>query len=87
MSQPSSDVTPPKVRAERWLSEVPAGTTVRLRGVDAGRGLAGHLAAMGLVPGVELRMVRNEGAGPVLVEVKGTRLALGRGMSAKIRVE
>lgn len=70
-----------------WLSTVPAGQRVRLVGVEAGRGLSAHLAAMGLVPGAEVLMVRNEGAGPALVEVKGTRLALGRGMAAKIRVE
>jgi Fe2+ transport system protein FeoA len=87
MSQPSSDVTQRKLRGEMWLGDVAPSTRVRLVGVEAGQGLATHLAAMGLVPGVQVLVVRNPGRGPVLVEVKGTRLALGRGMAVKIRVE
>jgi len=74
-------------RGGTWLSDVPPGTRVLLVGLDAGQGLATRLAAMGLVPGVEVLVVRNEGVGPVLVEVKSTRLGLGRGMALKIRVE
>ena len=74
-------------RAGAPLSSAPRGARVRVVGVDAGRGLATRLAAMGLVPGVEVLIVRNAGSGPAVVEVKGTRLALGRGMAAKIRVE
>lgn len=71
----------------RPLSSVPEGETVRLLGVDAGHGLKARLAAMGLVPGVQMCMVRNSGHGPAVVEVKGTRLALGRGMTLRMRVE
>ncbi|MFP4055673.1 MAG: ferrous iron transport protein A [Candidatus Brocadiia bacterium] len=68
------------------LSSVPEGRRVRVVALDAGRGMAARLAAMGVVPGVELLVVNNRGAGPVVVEVKGTRLALGRGMALKILV-
>jgi Fe2+ transport system protein FeoA len=66
---------------------VPDGETVRLVGVEAGHGLRARLAAMGLVPGAKLRMMRNSGHGPAVVEVKDTRLALGRGMTVHLRVE
>ena len=69
------------------LGAVPPGQRARLVRVDAGAGLASRLAAMGLVPGVEVEMRKNAGRGPVLVEVKGTRLALGRGMTAHILVQ
>jgi Fe2+ transport system protein FeoA len=69
------------------LSSVPEGRRVRLRGIEAGQGLAGRLAALGLVPGVEVLMVSNRGRGPAIVEVKGARLALGRGMAAKMLVQ
>jgi Fe2+ transport system protein FeoA len=49
-------------------------------------GLTSRLSAMGLVPGVEVVVVTNKGVGPAIVEVKGTRLALGRGMTRKILV-
>jgi Fe2+ transport system protein FeoA len=65
---------------------VQAGRRVRLVAVDAGRGLQGRLAAMGLVPGVEIEVLRNSMHGPFLIEVKGSRIMLGRGMAQKIIV-
>ena len=69
------------------LSMVSAGNRVRLVGVHAGRGLQGRLAAMGLVPGAEVEVVRKAAHGPFLVEVKGSRVMIGRGMAHKIMVE
>ena len=69
------------------LSSVPQGGRARLVGVEAGQGLVARLAAMGLVPGAEILVVSNPGSGPAVVEVKGTRLALGRGVAMKIRVQ
>jgi len=71
----------------RPLASVPEGEQVRLGAVEAAAGLRARLAAMGLVPGVQVRVMRNSGSGPVVVEVKGTRLALGRGMAVRIRAE
>jgi len=68
------------------LSEVAEGQKVRVVGVDAGVGLTSRLTAMGLTPGTEVLMVSNRGRGPAVVEVRGTRLALGRGMTRKIVV-
>lgn len=59
---------------------------MRLVGVNAGRGLQGRLAAMGLVPGVELEVVRSSFRGPFIVSVRGSRVILGRGMAHKIEV-
>jgi ferrous iron transport protein A len=70
----------------RSLSQVRNGQKVRLVRVDAGHGLNGRLAAMGLVRGVEITVVRNEHPGPFIVSVKGTRVMLGRGMAHKILV-
>ncbi len=68
------------------LSQVRDGGTVRLARVDAGHGLNGRLAAMGLFRGVEITVLRNEHPGPFIVSVKGTRVILGRGMAQKILV-
>ena len=68
------------------LSEVAEGQKVRVVGVNAGVGLTSRLTAMGLTPGTEVLMVSNRGRGPAVVEVRGTRLALGRGMTRKIVV-
>ncbi len=69
------------------LTIVQAGRRVRFVSVDAGHGLQGRLAAMGLVPGVEIEVLRNSLHGPFLVAVKGSRIMLGRGMAQKIVVE
>ena len=55
--------------------------------IEAGRGLKMRLIAMGFSPKSGIRMVRNSGKGPVVVEIKGTRVVLGRGMADKIKVE
>ena len=68
------------------LSRQPAGHPLRLVSVEAGRAIAARLAAMGLLPGARLDLVRRSGRGPVVVAVKGTRIALGRGMADKVIV-
>jgi ferrous iron transport protein A len=68
------------------LTMVGPGRRVRLVGVQAGRGLQARLAAMGLVPGMELDVVANAMGGPLVVAINGTRLVLGRGMAHKIMV-
>jgi ferrous iron transport protein A len=42
---------------------------------------------MGLVPNEDLQVVRNRFPGPLILEVKGTRLLLGAGMASRVRVE
>lgn len=66
---------------------VQAGRRVRLVSVEAGHGLQGRLAAMGLVPGVEIEVLGNSFHGPFLIAVKDSRIMLGRGMAQKIVVD
>lgn len=74
-------------RAVVALSECAAGCEARLTAVRAGRELRARLAAMGLAPGVRLRVVRQSGRGPMVLAVRGMRLAVGRGMAEKLDVE
>jgi Fe2+ transport system protein FeoA len=46
----------------------------------------GRLAVLGFLPGEELTMVQNYGHGPVIVTVRDTRVALGRGEADQITV-
>ena len=59
------------------------GIVIELAG---GRGLLSRMASLGFTPGVEVVMVQNFGHGPLIVLVRGTRVALGRGEASKIRV-
>jgi Fe2+ transport system protein FeoA len=70
----------------RPLSTVQPDETVRLASVEAGRGLNSRLASMGLVPHVEITVVNNGHPGPFIINVKGSRMMLGRGMAHKIMV-
>jgi ferrous iron transport protein A len=69
------------------LALVQAGQRVRLAGVEAGFGLQGRLLAMGFVPGIELEVIHKPPTGPILVRIGNSRVALGRGMALKMRVE
>jgi ferrous iron transport protein A len=56
--------------------------------IDGGHRVRSHLNTLGIHIGDWLTVVeRAPFKGPVLVEVNGTRLALGRGVAAKIRVD
>jgi Fe2+ transport system protein FeoA len=68
------------------LSQVAKGRTVMLVRVDAGCGLNNRLAAMGLLPNVQFKVMDNQHPGPFVINLKGSRMALGHGMANKIIV-
>lgn len=76
-----------KDKQARPLSKVQAGETVKLVGIEAGRGLSSRLASMGLVPNVEITVINNTHPGPFVISVKNSKMMLGRGMANKIMVE
>ncbi|MBT9160164.1 MAG: FeoA family protein [Dehalococcoidia bacterium] len=63
------------------------GETVTVTGARAGRGLQRRLADMGLTPGVQIRVVNSQMPGPVLIDLRGSRVALGSGVAQKIMVK
>ena len=65
------------------LQATETGTVKRLGG---GRGIVGRLAALGFTPEAEVTMIQNFGRGPVIVALRDTRIALGRGQANKIQV-
>lgn len=66
------------------LSPGSGGLVRRLRGR---RLLAIRLSALGFSVGVRVIVLRNDRRGPLVVLVRGTRVALGRGAADKILVE
>jgi len=70
----------------RPLSMVQAGETVKIARIEAGRGLNSRLASMGLVPNVQITIVRNTHPGPFVISIKDSKMMLGRGMAHKIMV-
>jgi Fe2+ transport system protein FeoA len=73
------------------LSQIPLimasrGSKVRLVSINGGKQMTSRLAAMGLLPGVEVEIISNTPGDPFILDVRGSRLALGRGMAHKIFV-
>lgn len=68
------------------LSKLDVGEVGVVRGLDGGRGFVSRLAALGFTPDAEVIMVQNFGRGPLIVTVRDTRIALGRGEAAKVQV-
>jgi ferrous iron transport protein A len=69
------------------LSAVQTGTVVRINEIRGGHGFLSRLASLGFTPGAPLRVIQNYGHGPIIVSLRDTRVALGRGEAAKIVVE
>jgi ferrous iron transport protein A len=70
------------------LDTVDVKRQVRVVMIDGGHRVRAHLNTLGIHIGDWLTVVeRAPFRGPVLVEINGTRLALGRGIAAKIQVE
>lgn len=54
--------------------------------LTGGRGFVARLASLGFTAGAAVRVLQNFGHGPLLVLLRDTRVALGRGEAAKIWV-
>mgnify|MGYP005626182831 CR=1 FL=1 len=67
------------------LSMIPKGSKAVVVSILGGRGLMSRLMQMGLTPGTEVEVIENR-AGPILIRVRGTVIALGRGVASKIIV-
>lgn len=57
-----------------------------MEAVQGGWGPVSRLASLGIIPGTVVTVLGNAGAGPVILEARGGRLALGRGQAARIIV-
>lgn len=69
------------------LCEMPIGSAGVARRIMGGREFSRRAATLGLTPGADLKVLQNHGSGPILILVRGARLALGRGEAAKVIVE
>lgn len=66
------------------LDRLPPGATAVVRGLHGGGELAQRLAALGLTVGAAFVVLQNARRGPLLVNVRDTRIALGRGEAARV---
>lgn len=68
------------------LSMMSPGELAQVINIRSGWGLQRRLADMGLTPGAQIRIINNQMRGSVIIDLRGSRLALGRGVAQKIMV-
>jgi ferrous iron transport protein A len=69
------------------LVELAPGEHGTLLAFNDERQVTNRLTSLGFTPGAAVDMAQNYGRGPLIVTVRGTRVALGRGEAERIIVE
>ena len=67
------------------LTDLNSNDFAHITAIEGGHGFRQQLALRGIAEGCTVKIISCS-RGPVIVEVKGSILALGRGMAQKIRV-
>lgn len=69
------------------LSEIQKGEKGTLEFMHAGRGFVSRLTSLGLTPGADIEMIQNYRFGPLIINVRGTHIALSRGMARHLLIK
>ena len=70
------------------LTDIKEGQRGTIASILGGRMAVKRLADLGLTPGTEIIVLRKTQLyGPVEIEVRGSNIALGRGIALKIQIE
>lgn len=67
------------------LIDIEEDKIVLVKSISAGHKAQRFLADLGIHEGEKIRITKND-VGPIIVEIKGTRVAIGRGLALKISV-
>lgn len=69
------------------LLDTPKGIEVTIIDYVGGRGVGLKLRQLGLAPGKKVKVLRHAPLeGPIMVEVEGRSIAIGRGIAARVKV-
>ena len=63
------------------------GRKYKIDKISGGHGLNSRLLSVGFLPGEVISVINQSGWGPLTVSVKGSKIALGRGIAHKIFVQ
>jgi ferrous iron transport protein A len=70
------------------LLDIPKGRTVKIINYQGGKGVESKLRQLGLNPGREVKVLRYAPlGGPMMLDVEGRSVALGRGIAERVIVE
>lgn len=68
------------------LAALPTGTCGTIAVLNGGTAFIGRLAGTGITVGAGVRVLQNTGRGPLLIHVRETRLAIGRGEALRVLI-
>lgn len=68
------------------LLHAPKDTPMEIVSLDGGKHMHQKLTAMGLTHHAVVRVLRGGGSGPMVIEVRGSRVGLGQGICSRIMV-
>jgi len=68
------------------LAFMASGERGEIVGIRGGQRMAKRLYGMGLTPNSLVEVIVSNPAGPILINIRGSRVAIGRGMAMKILV-
>jgi len=69
------------------LDNLPTGSSALISALSGGKHISSRLASIGLTVGTEIHILQNYNHGPIILSVRGVRLALGRGEASRIEVK
>jgi len=69
------------------LDSATVGRSYTMLGLEGGQSFREKIYSMGLNPGVKFKILLNSGHGPIEIEVRHTKLAIGRGMAIRIKIK
>jgi Fe2+ transport system protein FeoA len=69
------------------LASAVQGRKYKIDKISGGHGLNSRLLSVGFLPGEVISVINQSGRGPLTVSVKGSKIALGRGIAHKILVQ
>jgi len=66
------------------LTDLPVGIEAQIVELRGGFGMQRHLISLGIVPGKFIRKIATQPiGGPIIIEVEGARIAIGRGIARR----
>ena len=69
------------------LLNLSAGESAHVVAVQGGMGMQRHLANLGIISGKKVRKITAQPmGGPIILEVEGGKIAIGRGMAQKVKI-
>ncbi|MFP4151512.1 MAG: membrane protein insertion efficiency factor YidD [Alkalispirochaeta sp.] len=69
------------------LSQIPTGTQVTVARLDGGEGFRDKVISLGVIPGKTLTVQSYSKKGPLVVQMEGSRIAIGRELAKRILVQ